>query len=157
MHLAGPLAHVPAWGATASGPPSAEQSCCPLSSAKIVLPGEGAPSSLQVALPGCLCHTRGPGTGAVAAEAPHCPEQGQEPLMASLYSLARCKRWRKSPAWKIETNALVLKASPSPTVPSASQQPNLQVPGVWSSALRSSASVSSDLIVSFTLGMCGWA
>lgn len=64
MQLPGPLAHVPAWGATASGPPPAGQSCCPLSSPKIVLPREGAPS-LQVALPGWLCHTRGPGTGAV--------------------------------------------------------------------------------------------
>lgn len=76
--------------------------------------------------------------------------------MASVHSLPGCKRWRKSPAWKTENNALVLKASPSPTVPSASWQPSLQLPGLWSSALRSSASVSSDPVVPFSWGMCGW-
>lgn len=79
VHLAGPLAHVLAWGATASGPPSSEQCCCPLSPPKPVLPWEGAPSPLQVALlGGWVDHPRGPGTGAVtgAAEVPRWPGAG---------------------------------------------------------------------------------
>lgn len=67
---------------------------------------------------GWVDHPRGPGTGAVTVAAGQ--EQGQEPPVAAVHSLAGYKRWRKSPAWKLENDALVLKSSPSPTVPSAS-------------------------------------
>lgn len=84
------------------------------------------------------------------------PHEVQKPPMASVHSLAGYQRWRKSPTVKTENYTFILKVSSSPMVPSASWQPSLQVPGIYSFPFRSSASVSSALTVPFTLGMLGW-
>lgn len=80
VHLAGPLAHVRAWGATASGPPSSEQCCCPLSPPPKLSSLGREPLLLSgwPCLAGWVAHPRGPGTAAVtvAAEVPHWPGAG---------------------------------------------------------------------------------
>lgn len=71
---------------------------------------EGAPSSMQVPLPGWVPPVglaQGLWQGLLS---PHTvQEQEQEPPIAPVYSLAVCKRWRKSPAWKIQNKRLVFK------------------------------------------------